>query len=97
MAVMGAESGKMLNYGHLVCNPKYRKQWSISSTNEFGRIANGVGGRIKGTNTIKFVHKHDSPKARIKDATYGQFICTICPKKAGKYRTIFTVVGDQIN
>ena len=94
MTVMDTESGKMLNYQQLIHNPRYRKQWSISSANELGRLANGVGGRIKGTNTIKFVHKHDVPKERMKDVTYGQFVCTIRPKKAGKYRTRFTVGGD---
>ena len=38
MAVMDADSGKMLNYRQLMRNPKYRKQWSISSANELGRF-----------------------------------------------------------
>ena len=62
MAVMDAESGKLLNYQQLMKDPKYQKVWGISSANEFGRLANGVGGRIKGTNTIKFIHKHEVPK-----------------------------------
>ena len=61
MAVMDAVTGKMLNYRQLMKNPKYRKEWSILSANEFGRLANGVGGRIKGTNTIKFIHRHEVP------------------------------------
>ena len=52
MAVMDAETDKLLNYRQLTCNPKYKKNWIISSANEFGRIANGVGGHIK----IKVVH-----------------------------------------
>ena len=70
MTVMDAE-GKMLNYRQLIRNPKYKKQWNVSAANEFGRLANGVGGRIKGTNTINVVHKRDVPKARMKDVTYG--------------------------
>ena len=97
MAVMDANSGKMLNYRQLMKDPKYRRDWSISSANEFGRLANGVGGRIKGTNTIKFVHKHQVPKERMKDVTYGQFVCTVRPEKAEKNRTRFTVGGDRIN
>ena len=96
MAVMDAE-GKMLNYRQLIRNPKYKKQWNVSAANEFGRLANGVGGRIKGTNTIKFVHKRDVPKARMKDVTYGQFVCTVRPEKAERNRTRFTVGGDRIN
>ena len=97
MAVMDADSGKMLNYRQLMRNPKYKKQWSVSSANEFGRLANGVGGRIKGTNTIKFVHRHKVPKERMKDVRYGQFVCTIRPEKAEKHRTRFTVGGNRIN
>ena len=64
---------------------------------EFGRLANGVGGRIKDTNTIKFVHKHQVPKERMKDVTYGRFVYTVRPEKAEKNRTRFTVGGDRIN
>ena len=61
MAVIDANSGKMLNYWQLMKDPKYQCEWSISSANEFGRLANGVVGHIKRTNTIKFVHKHQVP------------------------------------
>ena len=47
--------------------PKYKKRWSTSSENEFGRLANGVSGQIKNpTNTIKFVKKKDVPNNRQK-------------------------------
>ena len=55
MAVMDASTGKMLNYRQLRRDPKYKLQWDKSEANEFGRLANGVGSRIKGTNTIKFI------------------------------------------
>ena len=47
LAVMDAETGKLLNYRKLMRNPKYKKNWSTSSANEFGRLANGVVGLIK--------------------------------------------------
>ena len=98
LAVMDKETGKMLNYRQLMRLPKYREIWSKSSANEFGRLANGVGGRIKNpTNTIKFIHEHQIPKIRRKDITYGQFVCTIRPEKSEKERTRFTVGGDKIN
>ena len=59
---------------------KHKETWSKSSANKFGRLANGVGGRIKGTNTIKFIHKRDLPSKRMKDVTYRKFVCTICPE-----------------
>ena len=62
----------------------------LSSANEFGRLANGVGGRIKNpTNTIKFIHKHEVPKDRRKDVTYGQFLCSVHPEKAEKNQIVF--------
>ena len=95
---MDKDSGKMLNYRQLMRHPDYKKQWSLSSANEFGRLANGIGGRTKNpTNTIKFIRKEDVPKDRRKDVTYGQFVCTVRPEKAEKNRTRFTVGGDRIN
>ena len=73
MAVRDKITGKMLNYSQLMRHPIYKKDWQLSSANEFGRLANGVGGRIKGTNTIKFICMQDVKKGRMKDVTYGQF------------------------
>jgi hypothetical protein len=53
MAVMDKETGQLLNYRQMLHSAKYKKQWSISSANKFGRLANNVGNRIKNpTNTI---------------------------------------------
>ena len=97
MAVMDAETGKLLNYKQLMKDPKYKKRWTVSSTNEFGRLANGVGGRIKGTNTIKFIRKDQVPHYRRKDVTYSYFVCNIRPEKKEKERTRFVGGGDRIN
>jgi hypothetical protein len=58
-------------------HPDYQEPWTKSSANEFGRLANGVRGHVKGTNTIKFIRKKAIPRDRIKDTTYGQFVCTV--------------------
>jgi hypothetical protein len=76
---------------------KHKEKWSILSANKFGRLANGVGGRIKGTNTIKFIHKRNVPNKRMKDVTYGKFVCTIRPEKKETHRTRFVVGGNKIN
>ena len=94
MAVLDKATGKMLNYRQLMRHPTYKKDWQLSSANEFGRLANGVGGRIKGTNTIKFIRMQDVKKGRMKDVTYGQFLCLVRPKKAEPNRTRFVVGGD---
>jgi hypothetical protein len=36
MAVMDADTGKLLNYRQLTRSMKYREAWSLSSANEFG-------------------------------------------------------------
>jgi hypothetical protein len=98
MAVMDADTGKLLNYCQLMWSTKYRDAWSLSSANEFGWLANGVGGCIKNpTNIIQFINQHEVPKEQMKDVTYGQFVCTVEPKKAEPNCTRFTVGGDRIN
>ena len=67
------------------------------SANELGQLGNGVGGRVKGTNTIKFIRMKDVRKGRRKDVTYGQFVCLVQPEKSEMNCTRFVVGGDQIN
>ncbi len=98
LAVMDADTGKLLNYRQLMRSTKYKKAWSLSLANEFGRLANGIGGKIKSpTNTIKFIYQHEVPKKQKQNVTYGQFVCTVPPKKAEPNQTRFTVGGDRIN
>jgi hypothetical protein len=98
LAVMDKTTGKLLNYRQLIRHPAYHADWTLSSANEFGRLANGVGGRIKNpTNTIKFIPKSAIPKDRRKDVTYGSFVCTVRPEKKEPNRTRFVVGGDRIN
>jgi len=40
-----------------------------------------VGGRIDGTNTIFFVHKHEIPQDRLKDITYIKFVTSVRTEK----------------
>ena len=87
LVVMDPETGKVLNYWQLMQNAKHKETWSKSSAKEFRRLANGVGGCIKGTNTIKFIRRRDVPSIRMKDVTYRQFVCCIRPKKAETHQT----------
>ncbi len=56
-AVMDKETGEMLEYRDLLKHPKLGPDWQIFGVNEFVRLAQGVGGKIKGTDTIKFEKK----------------------------------------
>ena len=55
MALMDASTGNMLPYRQLRQDPKYKIQWDKSASNKFGRLANSVGNRVKGTKTIEFI------------------------------------------
>jgi len=94
-AVLDGE--KLLNYRQLIKHPELGDDWSFSSANEFGRLAQGIGGRVKGTNTINFIDKSEVPEDRFKDVTYGKFVCTIRPEKTEKNRTRLVVGGNRIN
>ena len=87
LAVMDIETGKMMKYRHLITHVKQtvREQWTTSSANEFGRLFQGVGNRIKNpTNTCFFVNYQDVLEDRQKDITYGKFKCSVRPQKVHK-------------
>jgi hypothetical protein len=82
LLVCNNKTGQYLNYRQLIREPKHKEIWSTSAANKFGRLAQGVGGRVKGTNTIIFICKEDQePKDRIKDVTYGSYGCEIKKKR----------------
>ena len=91
------ESGEYLNYRQLMQHPKHKIVWETSSANEFGRLAQGVGGRLKGSNTIFFIKQNQIPMQRRKDVTNGKFVCDLRPNKKETHRTRLTAGGDKIN
>ncbi len=95
--IFDAETGHVLKYRKLISHPKYREAWMHSSANEFGRLAQGVGNRIKGTDTIFFIHKYQVPQDRWKDVTYAKFVSELKPNKAEIHRTRLTVGGDKVH
>ena len=95
--IFDVNSGKVLKYRQLITNPHYQTVWNTSSANEFGRLAQGIGNRIKGTDTIVFVHKRQVPQDRMKDVTYVKFVCELKPNKTEVHRTRMAVGGDKIN
>ena len=96
-AVTDPHTGKQLEYRQLINHPDYELQrtWQRSSANEFRRLAQGVGGRIDGTETIKFLLYHEMPMNR--RPTYARFVCEICPQKTEQERTRLTVGGNLID
>ncbi len=92
---MDAETGKVLNHRQLMQSQKHKETWSKLSANKFGRLENGLGGCGKGTNTIKFINKHDIPSKQMKDVTYGKFVCTIRPKKKEHIARVLWLVATK--
>jgi hypothetical protein len=86
-----------LEYRALLKHPKFKKAWSISAANEFGRLAQGVGGRVKGTDTIRFIRKSEVPSDRFKDVTYIKMVCQVRTEKKEPNRSRATVGGNLIN
>jgi hypothetical protein len=95
--VLDQDTGKMLEYRQLLCDPKHKAIWSKTGANEFGRLAQGVGGRIDGTNTILFDHKHEIPQDRLKDVTYIKFVSSIQTEKEDPHRIQATLGGNLIH
>ena len=93
--VTDPHTGKQLDYRQLINHPDYelRRTWQRSSANEFGRLAQGVGGRIDGTETIKFLHYQEMPTNR--RPTYAWFVCEIRPQKTEQERTRLNVGGQS--
>ena len=93
---MDKQTGKLLEYKQLINHPKYREDWLLSSANEFGRLAQGVGGRISGTDTIFFIHKHEVPEDQFRDTTYAKFVCNERPQKKEVNGTQMVAGGNRI-
>ncbi len=49
------KKGKLLEYRHLIKNPNTRPTWTHSYGNELGRLAQGMPGHTKVTDTIFFI------------------------------------------
>ena len=69
----------------------------VLAANEYGRLAQGVGGRSKGKNYIFFVAKKAIPQDKFRDITYSKFVCDVRPQKAEPNSTRLTVGGNRIN
>jgi hypothetical protein len=96
-SVIGKQ-GKLLENRHLIANPKTRATWTHLYGNKLGRLAQGMPGQTKGTNTIFFIPRHKVPKERAKDVTYGLITCLVRPKKTEEpNRTRIVAGGDRVH
>ena len=77
-----------------MANPQTKPIWEKSCAIEFGRLAQGVGNRVKGTNTIFFNPRSNVPTH--KEVTYPRIVCDYRPTKSEPNRTRITVCGNLI-
>jgi hypothetical protein len=96
-SVLG-ENGELLEYCHLIANPKMRATWTHLYGNELGRLAQGMPGRVEGTNTIFFIPRNKVPKERTRNVTYGLITCLLRPEKTDEpNRTRLVAGGDRVH
>ena len=61
-----------------------------------GRLAQGAGGQVEGTNTILFIAHDQVTIDRLKDVSYGRIVMDYIPQKEEPHRTRLTVEGNLI-
>ena len=88
LGVLDPVTGKTQGYTQLICGPD-KDTRNTELSNNIGRLAQGVGNRVKGTNTIFFIHHFEFPAGN--RVTYGQIVVYIRPNKAEKHRVRITV------
>ena len=89
-AVIDGETGEIMEYRHLLKNPKHRERWQKAFSREIRRLATV-------TETIKFVLMSEIPKDRLKDQTYARIVADERPEKPEPDRIRVTMGGDRIN
>ena len=92
--VLDPATGKTQGYMQLIRGPN-KGTWTTAFSNEIGRLSQGVGNRIKDTNTIFFIHHSEVPEG--KRVTYGRIVVSIRPNKAETHRVWITVGGDKLS
>jgi hypothetical protein len=94
-SVINEETGASLEYHHLINDASTFTIWNEAAANEFGQLAQGVGNRIDGSNTIFFIPRQAVPK--VKNVTYGRFVVDIRPNKSEVHRVRLTVAATSSN
>jgi hypothetical protein len=95
--VLDKTTGNLMEMRHLLVNPKYKELWGKSYTKELGRLAQGIPGVSKGTNTIVFICRKDIPHDRKCDIMYAQVCVDNCPEKEDPNCTQVTVGGNLLH
>jgi hypothetical protein len=92
--VINEDTGASLEYRRLINDASTFTMWNEDATNEFVRLAQGVGNRIDCSNTIFFIPRQAVPKGKI--VTYRRFVVDIRPTKSEVHRVRLTVGGNLV-
>eukprot|EP00957_Ditylum_brightwellii_P013416 1013179-Ditylum_brightwellii.AAC.1 len=92
--VVDDETDKLLEYQDLIHHEKYRETWTNVFVKELDYLAKGLCGH-QGTNTIKFIRKHDVPGGCV--VTYARIVVDYRSQKADLNRVRLTVGGERID
>jgi hypothetical protein len=68
--VLNMDTGEIMEMWYLMVNPRYKELWGKSYTTELGRIAQGIPGISKGTDTIVFITCNLIPLDFLHDITH---------------------------
>jgi hypothetical protein len=91
--VQDPTTGMQLSYLKLIRGPN-AQQWTHAAALEIGRLAQGYGTVVPGTNTMFFLPSTALPQGRI--PTYLRIVADETPHKTDPVRVRFTVGGDKI-
>ena len=100
-SVIDEETGRALEYRHLIQDPKYKKVWNEAGCKEFGRLFQGYGKNAngtkiaEGTNTCHWIRKNLIPAK--KKVTYARTVVDIRPEKEDPNRVRITAGGDRLD
>jgi hypothetical protein len=96
-AVLNKIMGHLMEMQHLLVNPKYMELWGKSYMIELERLAQGISGVSKSTDTIVFICREDIPHNRKCNVTYAQVCVNYFPKKEDHICTRVTVGGNLLH
>jgi hypothetical protein len=87
-------TGASMEYRGLLADTDMFPTWDRAVVREFGRLTQGVGGSIEGSNTICFIPRASVTKA--KTVTYGRFVVDVRPNKEEVHCVIPKIGGKLI-
>ena len=96
-AVLDEGTGKLMKCRHLMKSPNYCQLYGTSYGKDLGKIAQGIPGPVKGTDTICFIGNYNVTTTRCKDVTYVRIVVNYIPEKSYTCRMCLTIGNNQVN